>query len=294
MAAENETYISDLDQIIEIKPADSFIVETTEGTKRILWQNVIIGQDNVDFYNLITQNQVDVLALSSSVTSLSSTQETLVSDVQALSAADEVRDQYGFAYIEVEPDPTRNLITLKKSDNISSITTNGTEITITLNDSNIDMEEASIIVTFNYGTSSNQLTSSFQTYTPVVLGRGLGTFKVAADTFVHTVQTLNIVTDASLTLNSQSQAVATGATGVYTGSLTLSGLGTYDIDPDVIKNVSTSTTGIDYVDPSGTSISTTKSSLSFQSIVALGYNGQFLQGNCDTSQNFGINIEFRY
>jgi len=90
MAAENETYISDLDQIIEIKPADSFIVETTEGTKRILWQNIIIGQDNVDFYNLITQNQVDVLALSSSVTSLSSTQETLVNDVQALSAADVV------------------------------------------------------------------------------------------------------------------------------------------------------------------------------------------------------------
>ena len=293
MAAENETYISDLDQIIEIKPADSFIVETTEGTKRILWQNIIIGQDNVDFYNLITQNQVDVLALSSSVTSLSSTQETLVNDVQALSAADIVRDQYGFAYIEIEPYPTRNLLTLKKSDNITDITSNGTVITFTLNDTNIDMTEASIIVTFNYGTSSNLLTESYQTYTPVVLERGSGTFKVAVDTFVHTVQTLNIVTGASLILNSQSQAVATGATGIYTGSLTLSGLGTYDIDPDVVKNVSTATTSLDYVDPTGTSISTTSNTLTFQSIEALG-TSQFIQGNLDTAQNFGINIEFRY
>ena len=57
--------------------------------------------------------------------------------------------------------------------------------------------------------------------------------------------------------------------------------------------VSTATTSLDYVDPTGTSISTTSNTLTFQSIEALG-TSQFIQGNLDTAQNFGINIEFRY
>ena len=145
--ADNETYISDLDQIIEIKPADSFIVETTEGTKRILWQDVIVGQDNVDFYNLITQNQVDVLTLSSSVTTLSSTQATIIKDVAALSAADLVRDQYGFCYVELSEPDVFNSVTLTNmtsSSNITNITNIGSLLKVEVSN-DIDVEKIQIV-----------------------------------------------------------------------------------------------------------------------------------------------------
>lgn len=297
--ADNETYISDLSQIIEIKPADSFIVETTEGTKRILWQDIIVGQDNVDFYNLITQNEVDILTLSANQATLSGNQATLTQDVATLSAADIVRDQYGFCYVEIsDPETGSTLSTLASSSNITNISlvNFGQQLRIDL-DSNIDVSKISVNTTFNYSVSVNTIDgTSYQTYTPVVTRNTVDNyFTIAANTIVHSVTAANIVTGVTITAPTVSQNVATGTTNSFTNSLSLGGSVDEDvlISPSLVKNTSTNNTNITYIESA--SITPTNMSVNFDFTDNLGTN-QPLQGKITSGdpENFGINITFRY
>ena len=87
MATDTDSeYISDLPAIIELQPTDSFIVETLEGTKQILFKDFIIGPDNVSFYTEVVQTQEDLLTLSLQVSELSSSVSTLNVAVTALTA----------------------------------------------------------------------------------------------------------------------------------------------------------------------------------------------------------------
>lgn len=296
--ADNETYISDLSQIIEIKPADSFIVETTEGTKRILWQDIIVGQDNVDFYNLITQNEVDILTLSANQATLSGNQATLTQDVATLSAANIARDQYGYCYVEISDAETLStLSTLASSSNITniSIIDSGKQLRIDV-DSSIDVSKIAINTTFNYSISVNtEDSTSYQSYTPVVT-RNIDDnyFTIAANTIVHTVTEATIVTGVSINAPTISQNVATGTTNTFTGSLSLGdGIGDVSVVPPVVRNTSTNNTNINYIESA--TITPTNLTVNFDFTDNLGID-QPLQGKTTAGlpENFGINITFRY
>ena len=68
--AEDTVYISDLDPILELAPTDSFVVETLEGTNRILFRDFILGPDNVSFYEEVAANTIAIISLSSDVLTL--------------------------------------------------------------------------------------------------------------------------------------------------------------------------------------------------------------------------------
>lgn len=63
-ASEN---IKNIKESQEVKSGDKFIIETDLGTRILDFDNLIIGTDNVTFYDTITGNTTDVTNLSAEV-----------------------------------------------------------------------------------------------------------------------------------------------------------------------------------------------------------------------------------
>ena len=79
--------IRELPEAFSITSGDLLVVEDTEGTKTIDFNNIIIGLDNTTFGTTITQNATDIVALSASDISQNVTIDQNSADIIALSAS---------------------------------------------------------------------------------------------------------------------------------------------------------------------------------------------------------------
>ena len=296
--ADNETYISDLSQIIEIKPADSFIVETTEGTKRILWQDIIVGQDNVDFYNIISQNEVDILTLSANQVALSATTTSLTNSVTALSSDNTLRDQYGWAYVElddsgnIDSTDTANSLNITNIETINVIDESGDEVNaLLITAPDIDFTSASVCVTLNNPKSASTTTDSFVSYTPKIFSRTNGTLTIGCDAELHTVESATLVSGVTLTTDPETVNVASGINTTYVNSLSILDVGVKSISPSLASAVGGAFQAITYQGTDLT-ISVDSSTFNYQGITKL--IGTILRGNADTTTNQGVNLQIRY
>lgn len=292
--ADNETYISDLSQVIEIKPADSFIVETTEGTKRILWQDIIVGQDNVDFYNLITQNEVDILTLSANQVTLSGEVAELTTTVDTLTSDNTLRDQYGWVYVEF--DDLGSISSAVSSQNIQSIVAQNVgaglgAIKVTVPSGTVNFANAQIQLTLNFSVSGNPFNDNVCTLTPAIFERGNDYFIVGANAIFQTLSSTSALQSVSFVSDVQERVVQTGSITTSTPTLSIAGVGQGAVSPQVVSNVSPSTVALNYQGENA-SVSTTSLTYSYQSIEKL--NSGAVLASEDGGNTQGLNIQFRW
>ena len=193
--AEDTVYISDLDPILELAPTDSFVVETLEGTNRILFRDFILGPDNVSFYEEVAANTIAIISLSSDVLTLDEDVTTINSGLTGLSAAYEETIKNGFCNLIL----TNGTLEIKgKSSNIQSVITTigSTRLEITTS-TPIDFETATINVTLGNSISSNNLTQDFVVFTPIIDGRSPGVFTVGADSVLNHFISLTLPTSVT-------------------------------------------------------------------------------------------------
>ena len=193
--AEDTVYISDLDPILELAPTDSFVVETLEGTNRILFRDFILGPDNVSFYEEVAANTIAILSLSSDVLTLDEDVTTINSGLTGLSAAYEETIKNGFCNLIL----TNGTLEIKgKSSNIQSVITTigSTRLEITTS-TPIDFETATINVTLGNSISSNNLTQDFVVFTPIIDGRSPGVFTVGAASVLNHFISLTLPTSVT-------------------------------------------------------------------------------------------------
>ena len=193
--AEDTVYISDLDPILELAPTDSFVVETLEGTNRILFRDFILGPDNVRFYEEVAANTIAIISLSSDVLTLDEDVTTINSGLTGLSAAYEETIKNGFCNLIL----TNGTLEIKgKSSNIQSVITTigSTRLEITTS-TPIDFETATINVTLGNSISSNNLTQDFVVFTPIIDGRSPGVFTVGAASVLNHFISLTLPTSVT-------------------------------------------------------------------------------------------------
>ena len=193
--AEDTVYISDLDPILELAPTDSFVVETLEGTNRILFRDFILGPDNVSFYEEVAANTIAILSLSSDVLTLDADVTNINSGLTGLSAAYEETIKNGFCNLIL----TNGTLEIKgKSSNIQSVITTigSTRLEITTS-TPIDFETATINVTLGNSISSNNLTQDFVVFTPIIDGRSPGVFTVGAASVLNHFISLTLPTSVT-------------------------------------------------------------------------------------------------
>jgi len=194
--AEDTVYISDLDPILELAPTDSFVVETLEGTNRILFRDFILGPDNVSFYEEVAANTIAILSLSSEVLTLDADVTNINSGLTGLSAAYNETIKNGFCNLLLTSNGTLEIKGI--SSNIQSVITTigSTRLEITTS-SPIDFTTATINVTLGNSISSNNLTQDFVVFTPIIDGRGAGVFTVGAASVLNHFITLTLPTSVS-------------------------------------------------------------------------------------------------
>jgi hypothetical protein len=175
--AEDSEYISDLDPIIELQPTDSFVIETLEGTKRILFRDFILGQDNVDFYNEIAENSTAIVALSSEVLTLSAEVTSLNAEVISLSASYIDSTQHGFAYFILDTSGSLTIFASSSNINSISLTDGGSRVQISTS-AVIDFNQAAINLNISPAISASAFTAAFLTSYPLIDSRTSGSFKV--------------------------------------------------------------------------------------------------------------------
>ena len=193
--AEDTVYISDLDPILELSPTDSFVVETLEGTNRVLFRDFILGPDNVSFYEEVAANTIAILSLSSDVLTLDADVTNINSGLTGLSAAYEETIKNGFCNLIL----TNGTLEIKgKSSNIQSVITTigSTRLEITTS-TPIDFETATINVTLGNSISSNNLTQDFVVFTPIIDGRSPGVFTVGAASVLNHFISLTLPTSVT-------------------------------------------------------------------------------------------------
>ena len=193
--AEDTVYISDLDPILELAPTDSFVVETLEGTNRILFRDFILGPDNVSFYEEVAANTIAIISLSSDVLTLDEDVTTINSGLTGLSAAYDETIKNGFCNLIL----TNGTLEIKgKSSNIQSVITTigSTRLEITTS-TPIDFETATINVTLGNSISSNNLTQDFVVFTPIIDGRSPGVFTVGAASVLNHFISLTLPTSVT-------------------------------------------------------------------------------------------------
>jgi hypothetical protein len=78
--------IRELPESFSITSGDLLVVEDTEGTKTIDFDNIIIGLDNTTFGTTITQNATDIVALSATNNNLTTAIATNTANILSLSA----------------------------------------------------------------------------------------------------------------------------------------------------------------------------------------------------------------
>jgi hypothetical protein len=196
--ADDTEYISDLEPILELAPTDSFPVETLEGTKRIEFKDVILGPDNISFYEEVATNTLAIVALSSEVLDLDASVTNINSGLTGLSAAYDEAIKSGFCYVSFNDAGT--LTVLASSSNVAGIisTDGGSRIQITGNNvSNLIF--ASINVTLNNNISASTSTDDFLTYTPVIDSRTSNTFKVGINSVLNHFTTVSLPTAINVT-----------------------------------------------------------------------------------------------
>jgi hypothetical protein len=196
--ADDTEYISDLEPILELAPTDSFPVETLEGTKRIEFKDVILGPDNISFYEEVATNTLAIVVLSSEVLDLDASVTNINSGLTGLSAAYDEAIKSGFCYVSFNDAGT--LSVLASSSNVAGIisTDGGSRIQITGNNvSNLIF--ASINVTLNNNISASTSTDDFLTYTPVIDSRTSNTFKVGINSVLNHFTTVSLPTAINVT-----------------------------------------------------------------------------------------------
>jgi len=163
--ADDTVYITDLEPILELAPTDSFVVETLEGTKRIEFKDVILGPDNISFYEEVATNTLAIVTLSSEVLDLDASVTNINSGLTGLSAVYDEAIKSGFCYVSF--DNAGTLLILASSSNVASIiaTDGGSRIQITGNNITT-LDIASINVTLNNTISASTATPDFLTYSP--------------------------------------------------------------------------------------------------------------------------------
>ena len=75
--------IKELPEAFSLTSGDLFIVEDTEGTKILAFDNFIIDLDNTTFGTTITQNATDIVALSSALSGSSGVVIKTEADISA-------------------------------------------------------------------------------------------------------------------------------------------------------------------------------------------------------------------
>lgn len=176
MATESTSYITDLDPVLELQPTDNFVIETVDGTRRILFKDFILGQDNVDFYEEIAQNSLDILSLSADYSTLNSSFSTLSSSLTTqqdeLSASVDYSLRYGYCYVSFDSSGT---MTIQSSSlNIYSIESieAGSKVLITAEeDYDINFANAAVNITLDTALSASGVTTAFQIFNPYIDSR---------------------------------------------------------------------------------------------------------------------------
>ena len=298
--AEDTVYISDLDTILELSPTDSFVVETLEGTNRMMFKDFILGPDNISFYEEVAANTIAILSLSSDVLTLDADVTNINSGLTGLSAAYEETIKNGFCYLNLDSNGTLEVIA--KSSNIQSvITTSGTSrVQITTYDS-IDFSKATINVTLNDPISSNGISQDFVVFTPVIDGRDTSSFKVGAASVLNHFLSLTLpttVTPTSQTISPVTSLTSSSVPLAPVTSLTTTAVSVL-LNPtgngNVINSVTANTTAqniVTGVTPNTTPVSVvtnvTTTETEFDLMVSTN------NGSASTLTNLFFNISFRY
>jgi len=178
-------YINDLDPVVELQPTDNIVVETIDGTKRILFKDFILGQDNVDFYEEVAQNSLDIISLSADYSTLSTSVSVLSTNLISLSASVDESFKYGHCYVTFDSAGTMTKVI--SSANISSITNTdaGSRVYVqVLNTSGIDFTKSSINVTLDTTLSASSDTTAVQTYAPFISDRSTFSFKIGISNYI--------------------------------------------------------------------------------------------------------------
>jgi hypothetical protein len=298
--AEDTVYISDLDPILELAPTDSFVVETLEGTNRILFRDFILGPDNVSFYEEVAANTIAIFSLSSDVLNLDADVTNINSGLTGLSAAYDETIKNGFCYLSL--DDTGTLVVIASSSNIQSvITTDATSRVQITTTSPIDFTKATINVTLNDPVSSTAISEDFVIFTPVIDDRNTSTFKVGAAAVLNHFLTLTLPTTVTATSQTISPVTSLTSSSVpiapvvslttTTASVLLNPTG----NGNVINSVTANTTAqniVTGVTPNTTPVSVvtnvTTAETEFDLMVSTN------QGNGGSLRNLIFNISFRY
>ena len=233
--ADDTEYIDDLDPILELAPTDSFVVETLEGTRRILFKDFILGSDNVDFYEEITANTVAVVALSSEVLALDTDVTNINSGLTGLSAAYNESIKSGFLYATINAAGT--LTISSSSSNIASVilTDGGSRILVTAV-SDLSLNNAAINVTLDDSISASSVTDNFISYTPIVDNRTSTSFKVGLNAISNAFTSVSLPTAVNATSETFNPVTSITSTP---GAIT------------PVTNITTTTTSV-MLNPSGT------------------------------------------
>jgi hypothetical protein len=298
--AEDTVYISDLDPILELAPTDSFVVETLEGTNRIMFKDFILGPDNVSFYEEVAANTLAIFSLSSDVLTLDADVTNINSGLTGLSAAYSETIKNGFCYVSFDINGTLSI--LASSSNISSIVTTdgGSRIKIISNSiSNLDI--ASINVTLNDPISSSDFTDDFLTYTPIIDGRTASYFYVGINSVLHHFTTVSLPTAVNVTSESFSPVTSLTVTPASITPVTqvtptsVSVLLNPTGNGNVVESIAVTNLAAPIVETVVGNV-TTKTIVSNVAVTDTSYNLSIVSnlGNSLPLRNTQINISFRY
>jgi hypothetical protein len=298
--ADDTVYISDLEPILELAPTDSFVVETLEGTKRIEFKDVILGPDNVSFYEEVAANSLAIVTLSSDVLDLDASVTNINSGLTGLSAAYNEAIKSGFCYVTVDSAGTLTVET--SSTNVVGVilTDGGSRIQLTCTNT-IDFAEASITVTLNSSISASNLTNDFVVYTPLIDERSSNVFKVGVNSVLNHFETLTLPTAVSVTSESFNPVTSLTVTPASITPVTQVVPSTTSVllNPTgnglVVQSIAVTNLASPVVE-SVAANTTTKTIVNNVAVTNTPYNIMLStnQGNGNSIRSLGINIAFRY
>lgn len=298
--ADDTEYISDLEPILELAPTDSFVVETLEGTKRIVFRDFILGPDNVSFYEEIASNSLAVVALSSDVLDLDASVTNINSGLTGLSAAYNEAVKSGFCYVTLNSVGTLVLVTSSSNVLGVTLTDGGSRIQIT-GANNIDFTKAAINVTLNNTISSSSFTDDFISYTPVIDDRSGNIVKIGVESILNHFVTLTLPTAVNVTSETFSPVTSlttTPASVTPVASITptyVSAKLTAGGDGNVVESIAVTNQTIPMVESVVGNV-TTKTIVNNVGVTNTPYNIMLStnQGNNNSIRNLEFNISFRF
>lgn len=298
--ADDTVYISDLEPILELAPTDSFVVETLEGTKRIEFKDVILGPDNVSFYEEVAANSLAIVALSSDVLDLDASVTNINSGLTGLSAAYNESIKSGFCYVTVDSSGTLSIEA--SSSNVTSVilTDGGSRIQLTCAN-NINFSDASVNVTLNDTVSASTFTDDFISYAPLIDNRSGNVFKVGVNSVLNHFVTLTLpsaVAVTSETFSPVTSITTTPASVTPVASVTPTNVSvklTAGGDGNVVQSIAVTNQTIPIIESVVGNV-TTKTVVNNVAVTNTPYNIMLStnQGNGNSIRSLGINIAFRY